>query len=342
MIRFGPAGMPLSCKGRTLKDGIIHIHSLSLTALEVQMVRSGSVEVYPEEEDVGVTMRDLKGRFIIEIIRDDERITDPDEPIEEDDVLVQSSSAVVPNFGDLYELGALAKKLDVALSVHTPNYMDLYSKSPLTEKCIESIKHSALVENALGGNIVVTNLGLINPDNESASEKKIISNVKALMKWWTAEGLTPKLGIEISPDEDVYGSVDQITSLCKKVKGVVPVINWSSYFVRSEGMLETPDDFQDIIDTFSPFYEDGCMYTSFSGANQFGKSGYRLTPIKKGNLKFDMLADCLVDTNPEMTVISNSPLMEHDAMYMRIILERNLNKKIAKAIRQKRKEEAEV
>ena len=39
MIRFGPAGIPLSCKGRTLRDGIEDVHTLGLTALEIQLVR---------------------------------------------------------------------------------------------------------------------------------------------------------------------------------------------------------------------------------------------------------------------------------------------------------------
>ena len=38
-IRFGPAGIPLSCKGRTLKDGIEDIHALQLDAMEVQLLR---------------------------------------------------------------------------------------------------------------------------------------------------------------------------------------------------------------------------------------------------------------------------------------------------------------
>ena len=42
MIRFGPAGIPLSCKGRTLQDGIEDVHNLSLSALEIQMVRDSS------------------------------------------------------------------------------------------------------------------------------------------------------------------------------------------------------------------------------------------------------------------------------------------------------------
>ena len=39
-IRFGPAGIPLSCKGRTLKDGIEDVHALELNAMEIQLVRA--------------------------------------------------------------------------------------------------------------------------------------------------------------------------------------------------------------------------------------------------------------------------------------------------------------
>ena len=59
MIRFGPAGIPLSCKGRTLKDGVEDVHALSLTAMEVQMVRSEAILSYPDREEEGLTVKDL-------------------------------------------------------------------------------------------------------------------------------------------------------------------------------------------------------------------------------------------------------------------------------------------
>ncbi|HEX08439.1 MAG TPA: endonuclease IV, partial [Thermoplasmatales archaeon] len=40
MIRIGPAGIPLSCKGRTNKDGLRYIKEvLDLNAMEVQFIR---------------------------------------------------------------------------------------------------------------------------------------------------------------------------------------------------------------------------------------------------------------------------------------------------------------
>ena len=51
MIRYGPAGIPLSCKGRTLKDGIEDVHNLALTALEIQMVRPKTYPRPPDEDE---------------------------------------------------------------------------------------------------------------------------------------------------------------------------------------------------------------------------------------------------------------------------------------------------
>lgn len=338
MIRFGPAGIPLSCKGRTLKDGIEDVHNLSLTALEIQMVRSGTVDAYPEEEEVGLTLKDLEGRLVVEIIRDDESITDPDEPIEEDDILVQMVSGVTDCFGELFGIGDMAKRLDVDVSLHTPNYMDLGSNNQLTDTCLNSIRHAGLIVDALGGSTVVTNLGLYNGiDDEETIDGNIRENIASLMKWWKGEKLTPKLGIEITGQQDVFGSLDQVLDICKSVKGLTPVINWPHYHARTSGSLLETEDFKYVIEQVQPYCK-GNIHSIFAGVEHSDGNEHRLTPIKKGDLKFDTLAECLVDVKPEMTVISASPLLEHDAMYMRIIHERYLSKKVAKMIRAKKKE----
>ena len=105
MIRFGPAGIPLSCKGRTLQDGIEDVHNLSLSALEIQMVRASSYTRCPDDEEIGMTLKDIEEGFVIEIIRDGEPISDPDEPIDEDDDLIYMPSGVSDTFGELYGIG---------------------------------------------------------------------------------------------------------------------------------------------------------------------------------------------------------------------------------------------
>ena len=186
MIRYGPAGIPLSCKGRTLKDGIEDVHNLALTALEIQMVRPKTFFRAPDEdEEVGKSIRELDGEsgFVIGIDKgEDDIIYDPDVVIDEEDNLLEMASGIAYCFNDLYALGNMARRHDVALSLHTPYYMDLggelyddsyempeddeYAEMPpetLSMQCFNTLRNGGVVLNALGGNVVVTNLGPYDP-----------------------------------------------------------------------------------------------------------------------------------------------------------------------------------
>lgn len=303
------------------------------------MVRAGAFTRYPDEEEVGSGIRDIEEGFVVELVRDGDLICDPNEPIEEEDELIFLPSGITDNFGELYDVGDMAKRMDVNLSLHTPYYMDLGSNNEITESCMNSIRYGGLITNALQGNIVVTNLGLYTgelPDEDI--DANIANNLCDLMEWWKDNGLTPKLGIETSGHPSVFGSLEQILDLCDSIDGIVPVVSFPHYHSRGDGCLANADDFLSLLETVEPYCK-GRIHTSFAGVEYFEGDEKRLTPIKRGDLKFETLAEALCDMKPEATIISSSPLLEHDAMYMRIINERVLSRRVAKALKEKKKAE---
>ena len=315
------------------------MHNLSLSALEIQMVRSSAYARPPDDEEIGMTLKDIEEGFVLEIVRDGELIVDSEEPIEEDDDLIYMPSGISDTYGDLFWTNEMAKRLDVNLSIHTPYYIDLGSNNDLTENCMESIRHAALIMNALGGDVVVTSLGLYDgKTDEEEIDNNIINNVADLMGWWKENGLTPRLGIEVTGQQDVFGSLEQVLDLCDQIEGLVPVMNFSHHHSRTDGSLLEVDDFLDVLEQIEP-YSDGRLHTAFAGVEYTEGNERRLTPIKKGDLKFEPLAEALIEMKPNATVISTSPLLEHDAMYMKIIHERVLAKKVAKDLKEKKKAE---
>jgi hypothetical protein len=98
------------------------------------------------------------------------------------------------------------------------------------------------------------------------------------------------------------------------------------------------DDFLNVLEQVES-YSDGRIHTAFAGVEYSEGNEKRLTPIKKGDLRFEPLAEALIEMKPNATVISTSPLLEHDAMYMKIILERVLAKKVAKDMKERKKAE---
>src|SRR3989442_14846267 len=109
MIRFGPSGIPLSCKGRTLRDGIEDIPNLGLTAMEVQLVRVNLNERYAGDEDIGRTPREIPSELFVQIGRKGDRkeglISSLDAKLEKGEILYSLASGIAGESRELEELG---------------------------------------------------------------------------------------------------------------------------------------------------------------------------------------------------------------------------------------------
>ena len=344
MIRFGPSGIPLSCKGRTLRDGIEDIHNLGLTAMEVQLVRVNLNERYASEEDVGLTPREIPGELVVQIGRREDRKetlrSSLKEKIEKGDVLYSLASGIARDFLELEEIGLLARELDIELTLHTPYYMDLADADGRAERSLQSIMWAGLLAEAMGSTMVVTHLGMFGDVDPKVALASIQKNLRMLRDWYRKSKIRAQLGIEASGRQEVVGSLDEILKLAKNVKGVAPVLNFAHVHARGFGSLKRPEDFEEVLDQVEKVCE-GHLHTHFSGVEHADGNEQRYTPIKKGDLRFEPLAECLLDEDYDVTIVSSSPLLEHDAMYMKVILERVLAKRLVRPAKPEKEEKPE-
>ncbi|HDP96183.1 MAG TPA: AP endonuclease [Euryarchaeota archaeon] len=341
MIRFGPAGIPLSCKGRTLRDGIEDVYNLGLNALEVQLLRTNMMERPADPEENGMTPKEIESELVIEVLREKNKKMEPiselGKPIKQGDVLISLACGVARNYNELHELGEMAKELDVQLSVHTPYYMDLVSNEEICFKSMDAIRWASIIANELGGEIVTTHIGLYGDITPRTGMKRVKTRLESLSKWLTKNKMNVKIGVENSGRQEVFGNIQEILSLSRDIKNVVPVVNFARAHAREGGNLRDPEDFQKLIEKIAPVSGGKTLYTHFSGVEHEDGNEKRLTPIKKGDLRFEPLAETVLENNLEITFISSSPLLEHDAMYMKVIFERLLAKKLSKELRSNKK-----
>ena len=337
MIRFGPAGIPLSCKGRTLRDGIEDVHNLGLNALEVQLLRTNMSERLADADEVGKTPATIESELVIELLREkggkNEPVSDLCKPIRKGDILVSLNCGVARSYPELVELGNMAKELDVKLSIHTPYYMDLISNDDICFRSMDAIRWAAIIANQLQAEIVTTHIGLYGDVTPRTALSRVKSRLDSLSKWITKNKINVKIGIENSGRQEDFGSMSEMISISKSVKNVVPVLNFARAHAREGGILREPTDFEKLIRSAKSLTKGGPIYSHFSGVEHEDGNEKRLTPIKKGDLRFEPLAECILNNEYDITVISSSPLLEHDAMYMKVILERLLAKRVAKEIK---------
>lgn len=331
MIRFGPAGIPLSCKGRTLMDGVEDVHALGLNAMEVQLIRSHIAERSPDEEEIGLRPSDLETDFVFQIRRSDGKetqvIEDPDEKIRRDDTLIILDKGITNSFRELYSVADFAAEHDVQMSVHSSYYVDLTGRKEMVERSKQNLKIAGIMCNALRGAVTVTQLGFYGSKGKKQGTEAIFRELRQIRDWWKSMDFDFPIGIETSGRQEIFGSADEVIDVARRVKGTVPVLNFAHVHSRESGSLNTEEDFNSVIERFRKA-GDGFLYAIFSGVEHSGGNELRLTPIKRGDLRFEPLAELLVDRNYDMTMISSSPLLEHDAIYMKVIFERVLAKSL--------------
>ncbi|MBI5001105.1 MAG: TIM barrel protein [Euryarchaeota archaeon] len=339
MMRFGPAGIPLSCKGRTLRDGIEDVHTLGLNALEIQLVRANVFERMASEDESGLTPRQIRDEMVIEFVRASgkkEQRLYIDDKIKAGDTLRVMAPGIAKDWEHLNYLGMLAKNLDVQLSIHAPYYIDMTSDDDVTARSVEAVKWCGILAGEMAGVMSVTHLGLYGNVAPQAAMKRIERNLKGIRDWYKRQELKVPLGIETSGRQEVAGSLEEVIAVCKGIKGLVPVLNFAHVHARGNGSLKTKEDFQAAFDSCAKFVPKGTFYTHFSGVEHEGGNENRYTPIKKGDLRFDPLSECILDNKFDITIVSDSPLLEHDAMYMKVIMERILARRELKFQKEKK------
>jgi deoxyribonuclease IV len=335
VIRFGPAGIPLSCKGRTLRDGISDVHHLGLTAMEVQFIKVNPLTRLALDEEVGKLSRELVQQLVVGIGPAGKEEAPPSlpalaAPVRRRDNLTTLTWSLAKDYADLQQTKALARALDVELTLHAPYYVDLFGSAEARARSIRQIQWAVVLAEGLGASLAVTHLGFYGGLERAESIQELTGVARELSEW-TREFTrgSVRLAIEPSGHPDVFGSREEVLELARRVRGIVPVLNLPHLAARERVLFDEPDQLKPVLDQFVEA-SGRQLYLNFSGVELYGPGEFRLTPIKRGQVRFDPLAEVLADRDYDATVISSSPLLEHDAMYMKLLYERALSRRWAK------------
>ena len=335
MIRFGPAGIPLSCKGRTLRDGIADIHHLGLTAMEVQFIKVNPLTRLAMDEEVGKLPRELPQQLVVSVGPSEHQGGTPDlaaltSPIRRRDSITSLTWSLAKDHPDLQQTKILGRALDTDLTLHAPYYVDFFGSADAREQSLRQIEWAGVLAHGLGARLCVTHLGFYGPGDRADSVAELTGIVRELSSWLAklSRG-SVRLAIEPSGHPDVFGSREEVLELVRRVRGIVPVLNLPHLAARERTTFETVDQLEPVVRQFVEATV-GPLYLNFSGVEFYGPGEFRLTPIKRGQVRFDPVAELLAEREYDVTVISSSPLLEHDAMYMKLLYERALTRRWTK------------
>jgi deoxyribonuclease-4 len=129
--------------------------------------------------------------------------------------------------------------------------------------------------------------------------------------------------------QKVFGTLDEVVEVCNNLKGTLPVIDIGHIHARGNGCLKKREDYENIFEKIKPLRLKHYLIHITGVLYENGNEQYHL-PIKKGDMPITPLIDIILENNYNVTLISESPLLEHDAAYIRLQVEKAIMKRTGK------------
>jgi deoxyribonuclease-4 len=215
------------------------------------------------------------------------------------------------------EAGKAARKLGIRLSVHAPYYINLCNP----EKVLDSKKRiidSCERGHHLGAGVVVFHAGFYGKLEHGEALEMVKKACREMSGVLRKNGWNVKLGLETTGKFSKFGTIDEILAVCAEVKGCVPVIDWAHLYAIYQGKV----DFEGIL---SRVVSAGFarIHTHFSNIEFTDKGEKRHLTIENKQPDFSNVAKAILDSGlKDITIISESPALEKDALVMKKDLEK--------------------
>jgi len=219
-------------------------------------------------------------------------------------------------------LGENAKLYDVWLSMHGSYYINLAGEKNVRESSRKRLIACVTAANWMKANVMVFHVGYYGRYTSREALKlcsKTIADIIEELKILGIESVS--LGLETSGRRSQIGSLEEIVSLCELTEKTQPVIDWSHLHARDWGRLKTIEDFRKVIDKIESrlgtFIAKNlhCHFSKIEFTNK-GERCHHTLEEKKYGPDFRLLAKVIAEIGLNPVIISESPILDIDALKM--------------------------
>ncbi len=272
---------------------------------------------------------------------------------------VQTVRTVQPHHFDQYwQAGILSWKTGFEMNLHGPYYAELLGNRRQRNRTIAKMEASLQAAKIINARHITYHVGPYCDFARGKDANEQVANViagvvdRCAQIWgnkseaedyaalpWVIENEPTLIGVETSGRQELWGTLEEVLEVCNHVEGTVPVLNLAHIHARGHGRLRTSEDFAELFDEVRETVGGKTFYCHFSGIEHRMGNALHYTQIKKSDLKFEPFAEFLAEEGEwlDITIISDSPLLEHDAMFMTQQHERAKHRLLEKRARDERR-----
>ena len=208
------------------------------------------------------------------------------------------------------ELGQLARKASIALSVHAPiaAFLGHLERDKKYRMAVGMLDHSAGIALACGAQLVVFHPGFLLGRERRAALDAVVAQLADLRERLETKGRTVPFGIEIMGRVRELGTAEDVFFVAAKLPWVRPVLDFAHLHAVTDGGFAETSAFKGVLELADRVQEPGApFHIHFSDIAYANRNETKHLPYGEGTLRAEPLAAALRGFNRKVTVISESP-----------------------------------
>ncbi|HOI19182.1 MAG TPA: TIM barrel protein [Candidatus Woesearchaeota archaeon] len=213
------------------------------------------------------------------------------------------------------------ERLGLELSAHGPYYINLNSLSKdIVNSSVERIYQTAKIAHLAGAKSITFHAAYYLSDTKDTVFERVKNILIELIKRLKAEGINIFVRPELTGKPTQFGDIDELIRLSRVVDGILPCIDFSHNYARTNGKFNSYEEFYSFMEKYKRGLGDFGLYNMhchISGID-FGDKGEKkhLNLVESG-FNVSTLLSVIKEFGCKGIIICESPNIESDALYMK-------------------------
>jgi deoxyribonuclease-4 len=222
------------------------------------------------------------------------------------------------NVATAKEVAVAAEKAGVMLRVHAPYFINLNSaERKKVEASRQRILQSAQIGEIAGAKIVTFHPAYFQGQEKGEVLQRVIGEIAELAEQIEKNDWAIKLAPETTGKGSQLGSLQETLEICRQVKALQPMVDWSHLHARENGRFKGKRDFLNAIEEIpEKFLQNLQMHASGINFSTKGERNHMNMQENGNTFNFKWLLEALHEKKVSGCIISESPNLEGDALLM--------------------------
>ncbi len=224
------------------------------------------------------------------------------------------------------KLALTAAQNDVWLSMHGSYFINLCGKKAIVEASKQRLVACAAAAEWMRAHVVVFHPGVYGMLPHEEALKMCVKAMQEVIRTLDSLGIkNVKIGPETMGRMYQLGTLEEILTLCKTVERTQLVVDWSHLHARGLGRFRRIEDVRRVVELVEDTLGTEaaktmhCHFTKIEFSDKGEKRHHTLDEMRYGP-DFSMLARVIVEFDMRPIFISESPMLDIDALRMKEML----------------------